>query len=79
MNNKQLLLENLKIYNPCKDLGILKEVAVFLLKEYPAKTNKYLYDEENNYGLAFHICGYDGDAQQIFIDYIKNNYDVTVF
>ena len=24
-------------------------------------------DEENNYGLAFYACGYDGKAQQEFI------------
>ena len=24
-------------------------------------------DKENNYGLAFYVCGYDGKAQQEFI------------
>ena len=25
-------------------------------------------DEENNYGLAFYACGYNGQAQQDFIE-----------
>lgn len=33
-------------------------------------------DTENNYGLAFYACGYDGQAQQRFVQQFA---DVTVF
>lgn len=33
-------------------------------------------DTENNYGLAFYACGYDGEAQQRFVQQFT---DVTVF
>lgn len=33
-------------------------------------------DAENNYGLAFYACGYDGEAQQRFAQQFT---DVTVF
>lgn len=36
-------------------------------------------DTENNYGLAFYACGYDGEAQQRFCQYYQDEYGVRVF
>lgn len=36
-------------------------------------------DTENNYGLAFYACGYDGRAQTDFIKYYADEYGVDVF
>lgn len=51
------------LFYPC---GNLKGVKAFVeacgdLLEYQEE------DEENNYGLAFYACGYNGQAQQEFI------------
>lgn len=52
------------LFYPCGDL---KGVKAFVeacgdLIEYQQE------DEENNYGLAFYACGYNGQAQQDFIE-----------
>lgn len=36
-------------------------------------------DDENNYGLGFHACGYSGPAQQRFSEYFEEEYGVYVF
>ena len=38
-----------------------------------------LMDSDNNYGLAFYACGYDGQAQTEFVKYYAEKYGVTVF
>lgn len=38
-----------------------------------------LMDADNNYGLAFYACGYDGQAQTDFIKYYADEYGVEVF
>ena len=37
------------------------------------------FDENSNYGLAFHVCGYDGEAQTEFERYYMNEYGIEVF
>lgn len=36
-------------------------------------------DDDQNNGLAFFFCGYDGNAQQKFIDDIKYQFNINVF
>ena len=48
---------------PC---GNLKGVKAFVEACGDLIADK-LEDEENNYGLAFYACGYNGQAQQEFI------------
>lgn len=37
------------------------------------------FESENNYGLAFFACGYDGNAQQAFIQHCEERFGVGVF
>lgn len=34
---------------------------------------------DNNYGLAFYACGYDGQAQNEFVKYYADEFGVAVF
>ena len=52
------------LFYPC---GNLKGVKAFVAECSDLIADK-LADDENNYGLAFYACGYDGKAQQDFID-----------
>lgn len=52
------------LYYPC---GELKGVKAFVEACGNIIADK-LADEENSYGLAFYACGYDGKAQQDFIE-----------
>ncbi|WP_310117279.1 hypothetical protein [Staphylococcus epidermidis] len=63
--------------NTCTDEE-LEVAAEYLLTRYPQRVVNYL-DDENNLGLAYHICGYDGDRQQKFIEDIKFTHNVNVF
>lgn len=36
-------------------------------------------DQENNYGLLFYRCGYNGRAQQEQAEYYRETYGVSVF
>ena len=51
------------LFYPCGDL---KGVKAFV-EAYGDVIEDQQADEENNYGLAFYVCGYDGKAQQEFI------------
>ena len=51
------------LFYPC---GNLKGVKAFV-EAYGDVIADKLADAENNYGLAFYACGYDGKAQQEFI------------
>lgn len=37
------------------------------------------FESEHNYGLAFFACGYDGNAQQKFIQHCEERFGVGVF
>lgn len=37
------------------------------------------YVKDENYGLAFYACGYDGLAQTDFVNYYADEYGVNVF
>lgn len=39
----------------------------------------WIDDDENNYGLCFYACGYDGASQQRFARYFEEKYGVNVF
>lgn len=77
MRNKELLIKDLKVINSCTDAE-LEVAADYLLTRYPQRVGNYL-DDENNLGLAYHICGYDGKCQQKFIEDIKFTHNVNVF
>ena len=53
----------------------VKRAAVDLLDV----TVDQLMDSDNNYGLAFYACGYDGQAQTAFQQYYAEKYGVKVF
>lgn len=77
MNDKKLLIEDLRLINTCTDAE-LDVAADYLLTRYPQRVGNYLDDEENR-GLAYHICGYDGKCQQKFIEDFKFTHNVNVF
>lgn len=77
MNDKKILIEDLRLINTCTDEE-LEVAAEYLLTRYPQRVGNYL-DDENNLGLVYHICGYDGDRQQKFIEDIKFTHNVNVF
>lgn len=77
MNDKKILIEDLRLINTCTDEE-LEVAAEYLLTRYPQRVGNYL-DDENNLGLAYHICGYDGKCQQKFIEDIKFTHNVNVF
>ncbi|WP_256102282.1 hypothetical protein [Staphylococcus haemolyticus] len=56
----------------------MEVAADYLLTRYPQRVGNYL-DDENNLGLAYHICGYDGECQQKFIKNFKFTHNVNVF
>lgn len=37
------------------------------------------FESEDNYGLSFFACGYDGNAQQKFAEYCEERFGVCVF
>lgn len=37
------------------------------------------YESENPCGIAFYVCGYDGNAQQEFIKHCEERFGVGVF
>ena len=55
-------------FYPFGDLKVVKEFVNYNLDILLEK----LEDEENNYGLAFYACGYNGDAQQDFWKYWRD-------
>ncbi|PAK69866.1 hypothetical protein [Staphylococcus haemolyticus] len=77
MRNKELLIKDLKVINSCTGEE-LEVAAEYLLTKHPQRVDNYLHDE-NNRGLAYHICGYDGKCQQKFIKDIKFTHNVNVF
>ncbi|WP_162191427.1 hypothetical protein [Staphylococcus epidermidis] len=77
MNDKKILIEDLRLINTCTDEE-LEATADYLLTNHQQRVYNYLDDEQNR-GLAFHICGYDGDCQQKFIENIKFTHNVNVF
>lgn len=77
MENKKLLTKDLRLINTCSDIE-LELAADYLLTKYPQRVDNYLHDE-NNRGLAYHICGYDGKCQQKFIENFKFTHNVNVF
>ncbi|HHP6033032.1 TPA: hypothetical protein ACSEHU_001753 [Streptococcus pyogenes] len=78
MNNKKLLIEDLKLLNSKCHEAKLVVAAEYLLKAYPNAVDRYLHDD-TNYGLAYHVCGTDGDAQKAFISRIGFTHEITVF
>ncbi|MEB2860586.1 hypothetical protein SJH87_07850 [Staphylococcus sp. GCP4] len=77
MNDKKILIEDLRLINTCTDEE-LEATADYLLTNHQQRVYNYLNDEQNR-GLAFHICGYDGNSQQKFIENIKVSNNVNVF
>ena len=63
-------------YRPFYPYGTLKGLKKFVKEDLDVLLDKISSDD--NYGLAFHACGYDGQAQQ---DYIESwaELGVTVF
>lgn len=53
-----------------------KEKVEATTKDLIDLVQEQIADTENNYGLAFYACGYDGEAQQRFAQQFT---DVTVF
>ena len=69
----QLEIDGYRPFYPC---GSIKGLTKFVKEDLGDLLDKISSDD--NYGLAFHACGYDGQAQQ---DYIESwaELGVTVF
>lgn len=52
------------LFYPC---GELREVRKFA-HIYRSEIERQINDMENNYGLSFYVCGYDGQSQTRFRD-----------
>lgn len=63
-------------YRPFHPFGSIKGLMKFVKEDLDVLLEKI--NSDDNFGLAFHACGYDGQAQQ---DYIESWADlgVTVF
>lgn len=77
MDKRNLLIDDLNLINTCTNKE-LKDAVDYLLVRYPNEVDQYLIDDKN-LGLAYYVCGYDGDCQQKFIEDIKLSYNVNVF
>ena len=69
----QLEIDEYRPFYPC---GSIKGLTKFVKEDLGVLLEKI--NSDDNFGLAFHACGYDGQAQQ---DYIESWADlgVTVF
>ena len=69
----QLEIDGYRPFYPC---GSIKGLTKFVKEDLGVLLEKI--NSDDNFGLAFHACGYDGQAQQ---DYIESWADlgVTVF
>lgn len=63
-DNWHAVVDGSLLFYPCGE--DLDEVKAFVDSYKEAVINKRYSSE--NYGLAYHICGYNGDAQQRLID-----------
>ena len=53
------------------------DMMKLFLKNNKETLENYFNDDENNYGIAFYECGYNGTAQQEFVqDWLDNNVKV---
>ncbi|MDK7284462.1 hypothetical protein [Staphylococcus pettenkoferi] len=71
-------MESLELINQEATAEDIERCAEELIEEYPFSVDKYLEDE-NNYGLLFHMAGYDGEKQQELSNYFRNYFGVNVF
>ena len=69
----QVALNGQKLFYP---FGQLKGVKCFVKENLDILIQKL--KSEENYGLAFYACGYNGQSQQEYIDYWKKQ-GVSVF
>ena len=60
----QLVIDGYEFFYPCGDLKALKK---FVKSELDVLLDKK--ESDSNHGLAFHACGYNGQAQQEYISY----------
>lgn len=69
----QLDIDGYRPFYPC---GSIKGLMEFVKEDLDVLLDKI--NSDDNFGLAFHACGYDGQAQQ---DYIESwaELGVTVF
>lgn len=73
------MVEDLKLINPSTSEKSLEECVEYLESTFPNAVDNYLNDEENNYGLLFHIAGYNGKRQQELQEEIFDMFGVEVF
>ena len=69
----QVALDGQKLFYP---FGELKGVKRFVKENLDILIRKL--ESEENHGLAFYACGYNGQSQQEYIDYWKKQ-GLTVF
>ena len=69
----RLEIDGYKYFYPCGDLKTLKK---FVKSELNILLEKK--ESNDNYGLAFHACGFNGQAQQEYRDYWEKQ-GLTVF
>lgn len=69
----QLVIDGYEFFYPCGDLKALKKFVKSELKILLEKK-----ESNNNHGLAFYACGFNGQAQQEYIDYWEKQ-GLTVF
>ena len=69
----QVEIDGQKLFYPCGDIKGMKKFVKSNLDLLVKKLNS-----TDNYGLAFLACGYNGQAQQEYIDYWEKQ-GVSVF
>lgn len=55
----------------------VEEAIDYLLINHYNEVVEYV-ESEDNYGLTFYICGYDGQAQNAFHEYMQEQFYVEV-
>ena len=63
--NWHVVIDGDELFYPCGELKLLRD----FVKENLDIILEQIDDTENNYGLAFYACGYDGQAQTNFVNY----------
>ena len=76
------LKDNLKMYNQNKHVTHLSGVILYLLDNHFNSIVKWFDETVNgndNYGILFYLCGFDGRKQNEMKEFFKNEFNVNVF
>ena len=77
MTIKNELVELLKM-NTSNHEGDFESLADFLLENHIESVENFINEDENN-GLLFELCGFDGHAQNQYFNFFVDMFGVEVF